>query len=61
MGVANLVRSFTLDDIAILYQLKWVDFIKCDIGGAKALVFGDPEFFTRNNHLSSDAIGLSTR
>ena len=47
MGVAELVPSFTLNDIADRYGLDRVDFIKCDIEGAEAVIFADDAFFAR--------------
>jgi FkbM family methyltransferase len=41
------VRSYTLNSIAQLYALDRVDFIKCDIEGAEAVIFNQPEFFAR--------------
>lgn len=47
MGVTELVPSFTLHDIAEKYALDRVDFIKCDIEGAEAVIFADDRFFAR--------------
>ena len=43
------VPMVSLSDIVKKYNLKRVDFIKCDIEGAETLVFKDEEFF-RNFH-----------
>ncbi len=46
-GAVHLVPSFTLSSIADLYALERVDFIKCDVEGAEAVVFNDRKFFDR--------------
>lgn len=43
----GLVPSFTLATIAERFELKRVDFIKCDIEGGEAVIFGDDAFFAR--------------
>lgn len=47
LGAADLVPSFTLDGIARRFNLSRVDFIKCDIEGAEAVIFADAAFFAR--------------
>jgi len=44
-GNVSRVESFTLNTIAKKYNLKKVDFIKCDIEGAEAVIFKDAAFF----------------
>lgn len=39
------VPSFTLSAIAARYELTRIDFIKCDIEGAEAVIFSDSTFF----------------
>jgi FkbM family methyltransferase len=46
-GKIVVVKSYTLTDIAAMYDLDKVDFIKCDIEGAEAVVFEDAKFFER--------------
>lgn len=46
-GMVSRVPSFTLSSIADTVGLKRVDFIKCDVEGAEAMVFKDREFFRR--------------
>lgn len=41
------VKSYTLTDLTAMYDLDKVDFIKCDIEGAEAVVFEDTKFFER--------------
>ncbi len=41
------VRSFTLSSLADMAKLDAVDFIKCDVEGAEAVIFGDRKFFER--------------
>ncbi len=43
----GLVTSFTLETIADKFRLDRVDFIKCDIEGGEAVIFGDDDFFRR--------------
>lgn len=44
-GNIRHVQTFTLNSIASRFDLKSVDFIKCDIEGAESVIFNDPEFF----------------
>ncbi len=46
-GTGLRVPSLTLLDLAVQQQLDRVDFIKCDIEGAEAVIFEAPEFFAR--------------
>lgn len=46
-GAADLVKSFTLSDIADRCGLDHIDFIKCDIEGGEGVIFQDVPFFTR--------------
>lgn len=48
-GDKSMVKSFTLSKIAEIYQLNQVDFIKCDIEGAEAVIFNDKAFFKKYN------------
>ncbi len=41
------VKSITLDDLAEMFSLTRVDFIKCDIEGAESVIFDRPYFFER--------------
>lgn len=41
------VPSFTLSDIAARFNLPTVDFIKADIEGGEAFIFGDAAFFAK--------------
>lgn len=41
------VPSYTLTDIAAIYNLQNVDFIKCDIEGTEAVIFDDINFFSK--------------
>lgn len=43
------IQSYKLSTIAKKYNLKKVDFIKCDIEGAESVVFQDAEFFAKYN------------
>lgn len=43
----RLVKSFTLMNVAEMFHLDRVDFIKCDIEGAEAYIFGDKDFFSK--------------
>lgn len=43
----KVVKSYTLSTITDMYKLKRVDFIKCDVEGAEAVIFKDLDFFKR--------------
>lgn len=43
------VPSFTLSKIAELFNISRVDFIKCDVEGAEAVIFEDDNFFAKYN------------
>ena len=40
--------SYTLSAIAEHFELSKIDFIKCDVEGAEAVIFNDRAFFERN-------------
>lgn len=46
-GSRALVRSYTLSKLADDFGVSRVDFVKCDIEGAEALIFDDDSFFRR--------------
>ena len=46
-GNSITVPAVTLDTVADTYGLTRVDFIKCDIEGAEAVIFDRPQFFKR--------------
>ncbi len=46
-GLVKKVPSFTLSAIAQKFNLPRVDFIKCDIEGAEAVIFDDEDFFRK--------------
>lgn len=46
-GLLKEVPSLTLTTLARRYNLDRIDFIKCDIEGAEAVIFDQPEFFAR--------------
>jgi FkbM family methyltransferase len=46
-GVSKSVNCYTIDDICSKYELRNVDFIKCDIEGAEAYIFDNDEFFSK--------------
>jgi FkbM family methyltransferase len=43
----KFINSFKLIDIANKFELKKVDFIKCDVEGAEAVIFYDDDFFNK--------------
>lgn len=47
-GHVRNVQTFTLNSIASRFDLKAVDFIKCDIEGAESVIFNAPDFFKKN-------------
>jgi FkbM family methyltransferase len=46
-GSKKFIKSYRLIDIANKYDLKKVDFIKCDVEGAESVIFNDDEFFNK--------------
>lgn len=46
-GTKKFVESYKLIDIANKFDLKKVDFIKCDVEGAEAVIFNDDAFFEK--------------
>jgi FkbM family methyltransferase len=46
-GATVKVPALTLDSVADHYGVERVDFIKCDIEGAEAVIFDRPRFFER--------------
>ena len=42
------VPSITLSELARRHGLERVDFVKCDVEGAEAMIFADGEFFARH-------------
>jgi FkbM family methyltransferase len=46
-GIVREIPCFTLSDIAKMYNLESIDFIKCDIEGAEAYIFDDYDFFNK--------------
>lgn len=46
-GEVEKVNAYTLAGLADELQLDRVDFIKCDIEGAEAVIFDQPDFFRR--------------
>jgi len=44
-GILKTVPSFTLTSIAKKFELKNIDFIKCDVEGAESVIFEDHKFF----------------
>jgi FkbM family methyltransferase len=44
-GTQTMVKSYTLSKLADLFDLKAIDFIKCDIEGAESVIFEDADFF----------------
>lgn len=46
-AVAKAIPSVTLSELANIFNLERVDFIKCDIEGAERVVFDNPEFFKK--------------
>lgn len=47
-GSVSMIKSYTLSELCEMGKIKSVDFIKCDVEGAEAVVFEDETFF-RNN------------
>ena len=47
-GTKALVKSYTLSRLAEVLQLRKIDFIKCDIEGGEATLFGDDAFFKQH-------------
>jgi FkbM family methyltransferase len=47
-GSVNMIKSYTLSELSEIGKVKSVDFIKCDIEGAEAVIFEDANFF--QNH-----------
>lgn len=45
-GTIKKVASMTLSELATAFALDRVDFVKCDIEGAEALIFNDEQFFS---------------
>jgi len=46
-GALSKVSCFTLTSLAERHNLDRVDFIKCDVEGAEAVIFEQPRFFAR--------------
>lgn len=46
-GAVTHVKSFRLNSLANMFDFKTIDFIKCDIEGAEAIIFDDDLFFSR--------------
>lgn len=46
-GTQSMVKSYTLSKLADMFELKTIDFVKCDIEGAEATLFDDDDFFKR--------------
>jgi FkbM family methyltransferase len=46
-GQNRLVESYTLSRLAEIFELERVQFIKCDIEGAEAVIFEDSAFFEK--------------
>jgi len=46
-GQRDRVPSLTLSELAHKHQLATIDFIKCDIEGAEAVIFEDAHFFAQ--------------
>jgi FkbM family methyltransferase len=47
-GRVDMIKSYTLSEICEMAKVKSIDFIKCDIEGAEAVIFEDETFF--RNH-----------
>lgn len=45
-GKVISVPSYTLSEIAKIFDLSQIDFIKCDVEGAEAFIFEDAAFFS---------------
>jgi FkbM family methyltransferase len=46
-GKKAIIPSYTLSTLAKIYNLKCINFIKCDIEGAETIIFNDDEFFDK--------------
>ncbi len=46
-GTVTKVPSFKLSQVAAMFNLEKVDFIKCDIEGAESVIFEDRDFFAK--------------
>lgn len=46
-GTKATVKSYTLSRLAEILELEKIDFIKCDIEGGEATLFGDDAFFRK--------------
>jgi FkbM family methyltransferase len=44
-GSVDMIRSYTLSALCEIGKVKSVDFIKCDVEGAEAVIFEDEKFF----------------
>jgi FkbM family methyltransferase len=47
-GSVDMIKSFTLNELCQMGKITSVDFVKCDIEGAEAVIFEDETFF--RNH-----------
>jgi FkbM family methyltransferase len=48
-GENDLIESYSLSKLASLFELKRVDFIKCDVEGAEGVIFEDTNFLDKYN------------